>query len=771
MADKPMTDEQLCSLVANLVKDCEAYREERSADRLRAMEYYDGEMKDVPVDEGRSKVVSRDVRSAIKKVMPSVIRTILGNDKIVEYEPMNEGDEGMAEQATDYVNYVVFPESEGRDAVEDAVADALKLRNGIIKWWYDRKIKVETSTHTGLDELSYAQLVESDDVEPLEHTAREEVVETPEGPQSIPVHDVKIKRRTTQGCTKLAAIPLETFLIHPDAVSIEDSPLVGENTRQRRSDLIAMGHDRAKIEDLPMVGAGDQDIEEDTRRRDAFNQGDTEAKAMQEVEYYELLVRVDYDNDGIAELRRVVMAGGLHVQNLLENEEWDEVNYADIVCERRPHQWEGNSVTDDVAEIQKIKTVLLRQTLDNLYWQNNLQDIVQEDAIVNPEAVFNPEFGKPIRVKQGIDVNTALKTRIVPFVAKESFAMLAYLDEEVTDRTGISDASSGMAPDALQNMTAKASAMIEQSGIGQTELMVRTIAHGLKRVFKGLLKLVIQHQDKPRTVRLRNEWVQFDPRTWNADMDATVNTGLGAGTRERDMMMMSLIIGLQEKLLASLGPDNPYVKPDNLYNALAKQTEAAGLKSVELYFTKPDEQEVQQRLEAMRNAPSPEEVKAKADIAVIQAKAQIEAGTLDKKMMADASKEREQRDADLHVKMAEVDQAAIERREQAALDERKEAMKYDFEREKLAQARELELIKLGMQQKDDGSVVSKEDERHAGTSATLDKLLQAITDMQEQGSAPRQIVRDASGRAVGVAVGNTVRAVSRDENGRAVGLQ
>src|SRR5690606_36014008 len=240
----------------------------------------------------------------------------------------------------------------------------------------------------------------------------------------------------------------------------------------------------------------------------------------------------------IAELRRMVFAGGIKEEFLLEDTEWDEINYADIVCERRPHQWEGNSVPDDVIEIQTVKTVLLRQTLDNLYWQNNLQPIVQEGQVVNPESVMNPKFGMPIRVSQGVDVRTAVGYNIVPLVADKSFAMLSYLDEELTDRTGISDASSGMAPDALQNMTAKASAMVEQAGIGQTEMMVRTIANCLRPVFRGLLKLIIQHQDKPRTVRLRDKWVTFDPRTWNADMDATVNTGLGAGTRERDMMAM-----------------------------------------------------------------------------------------------------------------------------------------------------------------------------------------------------------------------------------------
>jgi hypothetical protein len=279
--------------------------------------------------------------------------------------------------------------------------------------------------------------------------------------------------------------------------------------------------------------------------------------------------------------------------------------FADIIAKRRPHQREGRlrhrrhdgdpEDQDGSAPSDARQPLLAEQP----------QPIVQEGTIVNPEAVLNPRFGLPIRIAQGTDARAALAYNPVPFVAKDSFAMLSYMDEEGTDRTGISEASSGLAPDALQNVTAKASAMIEQSGIGQTELMVRTIAHGLKRVFRGLLRMVVKHQDKPRTVRLRDKWVTFDPREWNAEMDATVNTGLGAGTRERDMMMMSQVIGLQEKLLASLGADNPFVKPDNVYNAISKFAESAGARSTELYFTKPDPKTSRPRWTRRLTSPTP----------------------------------------------------------------------------------------------------------------------------------------------------------------------
>ena len=700
-----MDDERLCTVVAGLVSDAEAYRNDRSADRETAMEYFDGIMSDVPVDEGRSKVVSRDVRSAVKKVLPSVLRTILGNDEVVEYTPIGEGDEDSAEAASDYVNYVALPECNGRQQIEDAINDAIRLRNGIIKWWQETRIEVKASLHTGLGEEEFAVLVSDDDVEVVEHTARTEMVEMPDPetgapmPTPVPVHDVRIKRRVTKSLPRIAAIAPENFLISSEAIRLEDSPIVGEHLKMRRSDLVAMGYDRAEIDKLTAAPAGtsDQDAEESTRRRDVYQHDDATTKAMEELDYYELLVRVDYDDDGIAELRRLVFAGGLKKENLLENDDWDEVNYADIVSERRPHQWEGNSITDDVKEIQKIKTVLLRQTMDNLYWQNNLQPIVQEGVVQNPSSVTNPRFGEPIIVGQGVDVRAAVGYNIVPLVADKSFAMLSYLDEEMTDRTGISDASSGMAPDALQNMTAKASAMVEQAGIGQTEMMVRCIAESLKPVFRGLLKLVIQHQDKPRTVRLRDEWVTFDPRTWNADMDAIVNVGLGAGTRERDMMMMQHVIGLQEKILGSMGPvvGQQFVSVDNIYNGISKMVEAAGLKSVGLYFTKPDPAAVQQAMEQQSQAPSPEQIKAEAalaledkrtegKVAIEQVKAQTKQSEFAAKMQVETNKEAAQMQADLQTQLAELEAQTEAKRQELIAAAALKAQDHQVQREKIA---------------------------------------------------------------------------------------
>lgn len=659
--------DMLTPTVTQLVSECESYREELSIDRDKAMEYFDGKMEDVPIVDGRSKVVSRDVRAHVKKVLPSLIRTILGNDQVAEFQPMGEGDDEYADQASDYISNVVFPESDGYEAVEDAIHDALKLRNGIIRWWHETKDSVQVTRHSGLDEMSLVQLISDDDVTVLEQAQRVEMIEG-EGqpPMQVPVYDVKIRKRFTNGRTRLSAVPPEQLLIHPDALCITESPITGFNMRQRRSDLVAMGYDRDLINKLPVAGStSDQDDEESTRRRDMITDDNASAaKSMQEVEYFELYVRFDEDDDGIAELRRLVYAGAIKEEFLLENEEWDEVPFADIISERRPHQREGSSIADDTMEGQKVKTVLLRETLDNIYWQNKAQPIVDESAVVNPDAVLNPAFGKPIRVTAGTDVRMALGFTQVPFVAQSSFSMLDYFDREMSDVTGISDASGGLSPDALQNVTAKASAMVEQGGIAQTELMARTIARGLVPVFKGLLKLTIKHQDKPRTVRLRKKWVTFDPRPWNSGMDVVVNTGLGAGTRERDMMMMQMIMGLQEKLLAQLGAvNNPFVTPKNVFNALTKLVQASGMRAVDMFFTEPSEEQIQAMIAQQGSQPNPQMEKLKQD----QAKAQMEAQIEQEKIKSNERIEMAKMQQEYQLKRYQIDQEiALKQRQNVA---------------------------------------------------------------------------------------------------------
>jgi hypothetical protein len=99
---------------------------------------------------------------------------------------------------------------------------------------------------------------------------------------------------------------------------------------------------------------------------------------MDEIEFCEAYIRVDYDGDGVAELRKVVTVA----DKIPPGEDWNEqissVAMTGFVMKRVPHRHVGESLDDEIADIQEIKTALERQLLDNVYLTNNQRTAANE---------------------------------------------------------------------------------------------------------------------------------------------------------------------------------------------------------------------------------------------------------------------------------------------------------------------------------------------------------------------------------------------------------
>jgi hypothetical protein len=135
---------------------------------------------------------------------------------------------------------------------------------------------------------------------------------------------VKIRKVKKFGQVRIENVPPEEFIISKKARTIKDSPFCAHRKLTTRSELIAMGFDADVVEDLPTY----EDLEYTPERVARYSQGEqpmnqTSAidKSMEEVEVFECYIHADYDDDGIAELRKVVYAGN----EILENEEIDYV--------------------------------------------------------------------------------------------------------------------------------------------------------------------------------------------------------------------------------------------------------------------------------------------------------------------------------------------------------------------------------------------------------------------------------------------------------------
>ncbi len=688
-------DKGLVKHVARLVRDCESYLDEQQGARERALEYYAGKMLDVPSDEGQSSVVSSDVRATYRKLMPSIMRTIFGTDQAVKYDPAGPGDEESASQATDYVNAVVLDESGAKDAVHDAIFDAMIVKTGVLKWTAYENRKATVTRFTNLSDEQVVGLVGDPDHEIFDHVKEPE---TDPGVLAMDPnarrHSFKLRRVVDEVEVKLEAIPRGSFLISPMATSIKDSPIVGDKQELPRSTLVSRGYDRAEVASIRCETRKDREDDEERMGDDYSSEDAAVSKAMEVVTVYEVYVQLDLDDDGIAELHRVVFAdretdgneGGnssdKHV--ILEIEPVDEAPYASVVAERDAHQFEGHSVFEDVDEIQKVKTVTLRGTLDSLYASLEPKQYIDISQVVDPEAVMNNRRGEPIFLKRSADARQAVQWRETPFIADKTLPMLAVLDEVLKDRTGVTDASAGLDPEAFQNTSATAANLLAESGVAQVASVIQSIANGgLRDAFRGLLRLVIAHSDKPRTIQLRGKWVEYDPRTWNADMDCRVDIGLGAGSRERDLSVLQVIKGLQTEIIQAFGPQNPYVTPTQLYNTLDKITQAAGLPSSEPFFTEPNDEKVMQQLAQQAQQPGPDEKKLQAQMQLEQQKSQ-----------AAIQKEQAQMEADIQTARAKLEADTETRRQQLEADLVKDERRLQFERERLAQERELKLAEL-----------------------------------------------------------------------------
>jgi hypothetical protein len=626
--DKVMSEEELQGVISAEIYDAISFIDDDiGGNRALATEYYYG-MPFGDEEDGRSQVVSMDVRDTVQGILPSLMRIFFGPERVVEFMPQGPEDVQNADQATDYVDFIFKRDNPGFKILHSAFKDALVRKCGIVKYWWDESVEVRAESFSMLDEQSMMMLIENPEVEIS--AVREYLVPGTEpmndaqGIMTPPpmMYDVEIKRRIKSGKVKIEALPPEEFLIDRRAKSIEEAIFVGHRTMKTVSDLVAMGYDYDEM--VEVAGNGnDFDNNEEYQARNPFavistsNNGDPSSKSVLYIEGY---LKVDFDGDGIAELRRICTVGTGN--KVLRNEIVDDRQFADFCPDPEPHTFFGMCPADVVMDIQRIKSNVQRGILDSL-----AQSIHPRTAIVegqaNMEDVLNTEVGAVIRMR----APGMVQPFTTPFVGQAAFPMLDYLDDIKQTRTGISKAAAGLDADALQSTTKAAVSATVNAAHQHIEMIARIFAEtGLRKLFTGILKLVVENQDRARMIRLRNTFVPIDPRSWDAKMDVVVNVGVGDGTIEDRINILNQVAVRQEGILREAGPNNPIVSMPQFTNTLTKMLQLAGIKDSQNYFNQLPSDFQLPEPEAPK--PTPEEMLAQVQAQSIQADIQKKAAEL-----------------------------------------------------------------------------------------------------------------------------------------------
>lgn len=649
-----MGDDELQGIVGKEIEDAIDYSDNWvSPYRATATEYYRGD----PFgdeEEGRSQVVSMDVRDTVQAIMPSLMRIFHSTDRTVEYAPQGPEDVAAAKQATEYANYIINRDNNGFLHMHAAFKDALIRKVGVLKCYWDDQTKFETHDLTGLDDNALAALM-SDPAAEIDIVASEPFGEPSFDPMTgemLPapmMHAVRVTYTHPDGRVKLEAVPPEEFLISREAKSLEDADYVAHRRILTVSELVAMGYDYDEV--VKMSSAHEDmatNIERTTRNRALNNEmNERHDPAMKKVLYVENYIKVDYDQDGIAELRKICTAGDGN--KILMNEPCAIVPFATFCPDPEAHDFYGMSTADAVMDIQRIKSSIMRNTLDSLAMSIHPRVAIVE-GMVNIEDVMNNEVGAIIRQRAAGQV----QPMSMPFVGQQAFPVLQYMDEIKEARTGISKASAGLDAGALQSSTASAVQATVSAAQQHIELIARIFAEtGMKQLYKIVLHLITTHQDRPRMVRLSNEFVPIDPRVWNADMDVSINVALGRGTDTERMMMLRQIAEMQKEAMSTMGPINPLTDMAKLSNTLKAMTELAGFKDVSQFWSDPAQFQPPQQEEK----PDINEQLIAVQIQQIQADIQKKAAELQlerEKMIMEDDRKRDELDAELFVKAEEM---------------------------------------------------------------------------------------------------------------------
>lgn len=553
-----------------------------SAQLEKSLSFYLGERFGNEIED-RSQVILTTVRDTIEWMMPQFMAVFCGSNQVCRFDADSPEDEKQAELETDVVNHVFYKENDGFNVLYMMIKDALMQKNGIVKVYYE-ETEIETrEAYEDQTDYEFMMLLNEEDLEIIEHT--EKVIGDELSNNIVRLHDGTFIRRKIDGGVRVVNIPPEEFLISDQANSIfpKHSPFCAHRVVKTRSDLVSEGYDRKKIDNIASsTYDGDNQVslirdylDENT---EYYPDAGIKDKSMEQIELYECVLQVDYDDDGIAEWRKVTLAGN----EILENEEIDYNPFAAICPNMLPHKFHGLSVADDTMDLQLIESIIMRQCLDNMYSANNQRKVV--NANVNLDDLLTSRPDGVIRTT-GIPSQDVMP--LVPMnIVGDGLQMIDYLDMVKEQRTGVGKTMQGQNQE-VANDTAHGLERIMSAAEKKIELICRVFAEtGIKEIFI-MIRGLMQKHGQVSDFFLGGEVVNVNPQEWKDRKNITVKVGLGTGDQLKMQAAMGRVLELQEKVMAA-GGNGILIDPKKIYNAIDDFAKFSGLPGADHYFIDPE---------------------------------------------------------------------------------------------------------------------------------------------------------------------------------------
>ena len=658
-----MSEYELLAILNTAEQDASVFNGELSALNTRLLKDYLQEPYGDEVED-QSQVISPDVQDVVESDMPSLARVFLGSKQPIMFEATtsNPQEEQEIEEKNKYVHHLVMEQPSSYNVLFAWMKEASILKSSAIKYFMEDCRKTREVHYENVDEGEFAAIVDSleGDWEIVGQEQNEDLT-------------YNLSFKITEGKQELRIInvPSESFLISKNATCVDDALLVGDRISKTRGELISEGYKRKLIEQLPASSSESGEEIRVTRNQDTGSGDDDEMNhwANQKVELRDLYVKLDYDGDGIAERRHILKSGN----HILVNEAFDHVPYATLSGLLMPHRVVGRSRAEITQQTQKIKTVVLRQTLDNMYMVNHPRNVVHPD--VNIDDILNVRPNGLVRMKRSTTIapQQAVFPLQTPYVGDKSLQIMTYLDHMRSQSTGMLQASQGLDGTGIAEETATRFKGVEDDAKAKIELVSRNFAEtGYRKLYEGVAWMVSQYQDTEREVMVLGKPLTVNPQNWKYSNQLVVKVGTGSGDNDKLLQNLSTLLQMQLQMF-QMG--SPLVDQVKLYNTFDEMVEALGIKQSEKFFNNPEDEEqlkdakiaiyeqqlqqAQQMLQQSNPLAEAEMIKQQAMLTKAQSDAQIKVAELQEKQnqfvtKMEADKDKYQQDMALKLTELEI---------------------------------------------------------------------------------------------------------------------
>lgn len=578
-----------------------------------------------------SQVVTQDLADTIEWIMPDLMRTFMATDELVSIRAGRKEDDqpyGMpgtmapnempgsvaapgpagrtpVECQAAYLAHIFFQDNDGETNIYDFIFDGLLQRCGLIQAsWEDPEPKPPQLIE-GVSAEQVARYVDDPEYEIL--GAAED------GDRFL----LEVRHRPRMGRCHIEAFPPEEFRIHKRARSI---PTALYHARERLVFVAELARQHPeKAEDLKASGKRQTDTSDGdgrvlARHGDATRIGldAMTDRGREQCVLSEEYIRIDYDGDGVVELRYVKRVDDIVLQN-------EAVVRSDIYAwtpSRISHRAIGRSIYDMLKDIQRIRTQITRYYLDGLGNTLNPRTYVKGTSLNTDgmDALLANEQGAVINTKE--DPHNVVLEATSPDVSQSALAALEHFDQRAEISTGVTRQSAGMDPTQM-NKTATGIDLLQAAAKTRVEAIARWAGKALEDVFEHVNFLLVNHQDGARSVKLFGEWLEMDPRRWNDECAATIHVGSAGVSKQQQLGNLAGIAQKQESVMAVLGPANP-LAPLSLYrNTLVRMVRVMGFRDDTEFFGQITA-DVEQQL---ANRPDPKQAEAQAKQALAEQEA------------------------------------------------------------------------------------------------------------------------------------------------------